>query len=72
MDLLKGACTLPIIGRVVKHDDKELLDGGITKMIPIEESIKDNRSIVSRTSFLRGCSSLSKAQTRNFPSIYIL
>ena len=45
MDLLKGACTLPIIGRVVKHDGKELLDGGITKMIPIEESIKDNNDL---------------------------
>lgn len=41
MDLLKGACTLPILGRVVNYQGRELLDGGITKMIPIEESVKD-------------------------------
>ncbi|MDO4501264.1 MAG: patatin family protein [Erysipelotrichaceae bacterium] len=41
MDLLKAACTLPIIGKRVKVDGKVYLDGGITKMIPIEEAIDD-------------------------------
>ncbi len=39
--LLKGACTLPILGKPVNFEGKEYLDGGITKMIPIEEAIKD-------------------------------
>ena len=41
MDMLKACCTLPIIGKVVKIDGKEYLDGGITKMIPIEEAVDD-------------------------------
>ena len=41
MNILKAACTLPAIGKVVKEKDRKLLDGGITKMIPIEESVKD-------------------------------
>ena len=41
MDILKACTTLPIIGHVVKVNGKEYLDGGITKMIPIEEAVKD-------------------------------
>ena len=41
---LKAACSLPILGKVVKKDDHLLLDGGITKMIPIEESISDGNT----------------------------
>lgn len=43
--ILKAATTLPILGRVVTYDGKEMLDGGITKMIPIEESVKDGNDI---------------------------
>lgn len=38
---LKAACTLPLLGKIAKLDDREMLDGGITKMIPIEQAIKD-------------------------------
>lgn len=41
IQLLKAACTLPILGATVKKDGHEYLDGGITKMIPIEEAIDD-------------------------------
>ena len=41
MILLKGACTLPILGRIVDYEGRHLLDGGITKMIPIEEAVND-------------------------------
>ncbi len=43
MDLamLKASCSLPILGRIVKKGDHEYLDGGITKMIPIEKAIED-------------------------------
>lgn len=41
MNILKACTSLPLIGRVVKEKDKRYLDGGITKMIPIEEAIKD-------------------------------
>ncbi len=43
--LLKGACTLPIIGKPVTYEAKDYLDGGITKMIPIEESLKDENDL---------------------------
>ncbi len=39
MDLLKASCTLPVIGKAVKYEGKRYLDGGITKMIPIEAAI---------------------------------
>lgn len=38
---LKAACTLPLLGKVAKLNDREMLDGGITDMIPIEQAIKD-------------------------------
>ena len=41
MTMLQAACTLPILGKVVKVNDHEFLDGGITKMIPIEEAVDD-------------------------------
>ncbi len=41
MLLLKAACTLPVIGKVVNYEGRDYLDGGITKMIPIEEAIRD-------------------------------
>lgn len=44
MELLKAACSLPILGKAVKVGNHEYLDGGITKMIPIEEAIKDGCS----------------------------
>ena len=40
--MLKAATSLPILGRIVEYQGHHLLDGGITKMIPIEESIKDD------------------------------
>ncbi len=39
MRMIKAACTLPIAGRVVHHEGREFLDGGISVMIPIERSI---------------------------------
>ena len=41
MQMLKASCSLPILGRITKIDDHEYLDGGITKMIPIEKAIED-------------------------------
>lgn len=41
MDMLKAACSLPILGKITKIGNHEYLDGGITKMIPIEEAIND-------------------------------
>ena len=38
---LKAACSLPILGKVVKDKGRHILDGGITEMIPINEAIKD-------------------------------
>lgn len=39
--LLIAACSLPLLGKITKEDGHEYLDGGITDMIPIEESIND-------------------------------
>ena len=38
---LKAACTLPLAGKPVKIDGVNYLDGGITTMIPVGESIKN-------------------------------
>lgn len=39
--LLIAACSLPLLGKVTKEDGHEYLDGGISDMIPIEQSLKD-------------------------------
>lgn len=39
--LLIAACSLPLLGKVTKDNGHEYLDGGITDMIPIEESMRD-------------------------------
>ena len=36
--LLRGTCSLPVASAVVEYQGKHLLDGGITKMIPIERA----------------------------------
>ena len=38
---LKAACTLPLLGKTARLNDRKMLDGGITDMIPIEQAIKD-------------------------------
>lgn len=40
MELLRGTCALPIASAVVEVNGKHLLDGGITKMIPIERAME--------------------------------
>lgn len=48
---LKAACTLPLLGKVAKLENRQMLDGGITDMIPIEQAIKDgcNKHIIITT-----------------------
>jgi len=41
LDLLRGTCALPIASAIVEYDGKHLLDGGITKMIPIERAMEN-------------------------------
>lgn len=43
--ILKAATTLPILGRIVNYNGHNMLDGGITKMIPIEESVADGNEM---------------------------
>lgn len=40
LDLLRATCALPVASAVVEVNGKRLLDGGITKMIPIERAIE--------------------------------
>ncbi|MDO4193333.1 MAG: patatin family protein [Erysipelotrichaceae bacterium] len=40
MEVLRGACSLPVVTETVDVNGRHLLDGGITKMIPIERSIE--------------------------------
>ncbi len=40
-DILKAAISLPIVSEVTVYNGKKIMDGGITKMIPIEASIED-------------------------------
>ncbi len=37
---IRAACTLPVMGRSVKIDGNKYMDGGITTMIPLEQSIE--------------------------------
>lgn len=37
--LLKGACTLPLAGAVVRFQNKVYMDGGVTTMVPIKRSL---------------------------------
>lgn len=36
--LLNGTCALPVVSKVIEYKGMHLLDGGITKMIPIERA----------------------------------
>ena len=38
--LLKGTCALPVASAIVEFNGRKLLDGGITKMIPIERAVE--------------------------------
>lgn len=40
LTLLNGTCALPLVSKVVVYKGMHLLDGGITKMIPIERAIE--------------------------------
>lgn len=42
MELLRASCSLPIAAPVVDFKGHHLLDGGITKMIPIERAVEQN------------------------------
>lgn len=41
LEELKAACTLPLLGKLVEFGDRQMLDAGISEMIPINESLKD-------------------------------
>ena len=51
MQQLKASTTLPILGKIVYHNGEELLDGGITDMIPINRALNDkcNRNLIITT-----------------------
>ena len=38
---LKASTTLPLLGKIVTEGDRQILDGGITEMIPINKSVED-------------------------------
>lgn len=40
LTVLRGACSLPVASGIVEYKGHQLLDGGITKMIPIERAIE--------------------------------
>ena len=42
MELLRASCSLPIAAPIVEFKGHKLLDGGITKMIPIERAVEQN------------------------------
>lgn len=41
MNHMAAACSLPLLSKIVKIGNDEFLDGGITKMIPIEKAVED-------------------------------
>ena len=48
---LEASTSLPILGKIVNYNGMELLDGGITDMIPIKKAVEDgcNRCLVITT-----------------------
>jgi predicted patatin/cPLA2 family phospholipase len=40
LTLLRGTCALPVAAEIVEYKGMHLLDGGITKMIPIERALE--------------------------------
>ena len=40
LDLIQGCCALPVASAVVDYHGRRILDGGITKMIPIERAVE--------------------------------
>lgn len=40
LDLIRGCCALPVASAVVDYHGMRILDGGITKMIPIERAVE--------------------------------
>ena len=40
----RASCSVPLLSKIVKHNELELLDGGISDPIPIEKSIADGNS----------------------------
>lgn len=79
LEELKAACTLPLLGKIAKLNDRKMLDAGITDMIPIEEAIKDgcNRHLIITTKpagYVRKPSSkavveIMKLRYRDCPSV---
>lgn len=51
MSELQASTTLPILGKLVTYEGRQILDGGITDMIPIGKSVADgcNRHLVITT-----------------------
>ena len=51
MKQLEASTSLPILGKIVTENGEELLDGGITDMIPIRQAIADqcNRHLIITT-----------------------
>ncbi|MCL2373208.1 MAG: patatin family protein [Defluviitaleaceae bacterium] len=41
---LIASCSVPLVARVVKHNSRHLLDGGVTTPIPIEKSMADGNN----------------------------
>ena len=79
LEELKAACTLPLLGKTAKLGDREMLDGGITDMIPVEQAVKDgcNRHLIITTKpkdFVRKPSNgavvqIMKMRYKNCPNI---
>ena len=42
--ITRASCSVPLLSKIVKHNDLELLDGGVSDPIPIEKSIADGNS----------------------------
>jgi len=40
-DITVASCSIPLLSRIIRHNNLELLDGGVSSPIPIEKSIED-------------------------------
>ncbi|MFA9556217.1 patatin family protein [Evansella sp. AB-rgal1] len=61
--ILRASCSLPMISPIVEHDQRPLLDGGISDPIPIEKSIQDGND--KHVVILTQCEGYEKKPVKN-------
>ncbi len=76
-EIINASISLPYISRIVKYDNKELLDGGIADPVPIKKSLEDGNKknvviLTQHKGYQKSSSSLNKyakIKYRKYPKL---